>query len=62
MPHGALIRPLKQVGQSGQPSPEPVSRTAAPESTMTIIEMNEARANQRNVGPGTTRRGESVTP
>ena len=38
-----------------------VSRTAAPESTMTIIEMNEARANQRKVGPGTTRRVEAVT-
>jgi len=57
-----VIRPWKHVGQSGQPNPEPVSRTAAPESTMTIIEMNEASANQRNVGPGTTRRGESVTP
>ena len=29
---------------------------------MTIIEMNEANANHRNVGPGTMRRGESVTP
>jgi hypothetical protein len=29
---------------------------------MTIIEMNDARANQRNTGPGTTRRGVAVTP
>jgi len=49
------------VGQSGQPKPEPVNRTAAPERTMTIIEMNEARANHRKVGPGTTRRIDVVT-
>jgi len=56
-----VIRPLKHVGQSGQPKPEPVNRTAAPERTMTIIEMNEARANHRKVGPGTTRRIDVVT-
>ena len=45
--------PLKHVGQSGQPSPEPVRRTAAPVSTMRIMETNEASANQRNTGPVT---------
>jgi hypothetical protein len=44
----------KQVGQSGQPSPEPVRRTAAPVRTIKIIEMKEARANQRNTA-GVTR-------
>ena len=30
--------PLKHVGQSGQPRPEPVRRTAAPVRTMRIME------------------------
>jgi hypothetical protein len=48
--------PLKQVGQSGQPSPDPVSRTAAPVKTIRIMDKKEAKANQRNVGPETRRR------
>ncbi len=31
---GATIRPSAQVGQSGQPSPDPVTRTAPPVTTM----------------------------
>ncbi len=56
MLHEPVTRFLKQVGQSGQPSPDPVNRTAAPVRTMTIMERNEAKANQRKTGPVTGRR------
>jgi hypothetical protein len=49
----------KHVGQSGQPRPELVSRTASPVKMMAIIEMNEASANQRKTGPVTRRRVEA---
>ena len=37
-------RPWKHVGQSGHPRPDPVRRTAAPESTMRIMDKKVAKA------------------
>jgi hypothetical protein len=61
MLHDPETRLWKQVGQSGQPKPDPVRRTAAPVRTMMIMERKEAKANQRNTGAERRRRAEEVT-
>jgi hypothetical protein len=45
--NGATSRPLSQFGQSGQPSPEPVSRTAAPLTTIAASDRSAPRVKRR---------------
>ena len=47
------------LGQVGQPSPEPVSRTSPPVTTMTMFMINETTAQRRRAyGPRTIRSGD----
>src|ERR1700677_3630899 len=46
--------PLKQVGQSGHPRPDPVRRTAAPVRTIRQTATREAMARRRRVVGETT--------
>jgi protoheme IX farnesyltransferase len=61
-PSGPTSWCLKHVGQSGQPNPDPDSRTAAPESTMSTRATRSARANQRNCAGVTRSRDVESTP
>src|SRR5439155_26231867 len=53
--HGPMIRPPSHAGHVGQPSPDPVTRTAAPASTIAMFNNSAVTARRPNA------RGETVT-